>query len=198
MIEKERSVAMTKKASVHGMRPRVAALALLLGCASLLAACQSGPAYRERGPGESIGYTDLRLTENRFRVTYAGGNATTREEVEDYLLRRAAEVTLDNGYSHFVFDARDTNAETYYRSNFGSHARLGIGYGSFGPSPWYYSRFAFGDPFYGNDLRPVTRFEAYSEIVMLEPAEAADEPFAVDAREILAALTPPPPPTPQT
>ncbi len=189
---------MTQRASVHSVRPRVAALALLLGCASLLAACETGPAYRERGPGDSIGYTDLRLTQNRYRVTYAGGNATTREEVEDYLLRRAAEVTLDSGYSHFVFDARDTNAETYYRSNFGAHSRLGIGYGYFGPSPWYYSRFAFGYPFYGNDLRPVTRFEAYSEIVMLEPGEAVDDPFAVDAHEVLTTLTPPPPPTPQT
>ena len=150
---------MTKKASVQSVRPRMAALALLLGGASRLAACQSGPAYRERGPGESIGYTDLRLTENRFRVTYAGGNASTRVEVEDYLLRRSAEVMLDSGYSHFVFDARDTNAETYYRSNFGPQSRFGLGYG-FGPSPYYYSRFAFGNPFYGNDLRPITRFEA--------------------------------------
>ena len=188
---------MTKRASVRNVRSRVAALALLLGCASLLTACQSGPAYRERGPGDSIGYTDLRLTQNRYRVTYAGGNATTREEVEDYLLRRAAEVTLDSGYSHFVFDARDTNAETYYRSNFGPHSRLGIGFGHFGPSPFYYSRFAFGYPYYGNDLRPITRFEAYSEIVMLELGDAVDDPFAVDAREVLTTLTPPPP-TPQT
>jgi hypothetical protein len=183
---------MTRKASNFSAKPRKAALALVVGCACLLAACETGPAYRERGPGESIGYTDLRLTENRYRVTYTGGRATTREEVEDFLLRRAAEVTLDSGYSHFVFDARDTSAETYYRSAFGTGSRFGIGFGHFGPSPWYYSRFAFGDPFYGNDLRPVTRFEAYSEIVMLEPDEAADDPFAVDAREVLAALSPPP------
>ena len=185
---------MTSKTLHPSANPRVTALALLLGCASILAACQTGPAYRERGPGESIGYTDQRLTENRYRVTYAGGNATTREEVEDFLLRRAAEVTLDSGYSHFVFDARDTSAETYYRSAFGTGSRFGIGFGHFGPSPWYYSRFAFADPFYGDDLRPITRFEAYSEIVMLEPDEAADDPFAVDAREILGALSPPPAP----
>jgi hypothetical protein len=177
-----------------GVRPRLAALARILGCASLLSACTSVPVYRERGPGESVGYTDMRLTENRVRVTYAGGNATRREEVEDFLLRRAAEVTLDSGYSHFVFDARDTSAETYYRNTFGPRTRLGVGFGSYGPSPWYYSRFAFGDPFYGNDLSPVTHFEAYSEIVMLQPGQAAGDPFAVDAREVLAALNPPPAP----
>lgn len=185
---------MSKRASRQKQNPRFAALALVLGCVSLVGACTSIPVYRERGPGESVGYTDLRLTENRYRVTYAGGNATRRDEVEDFLLRRAAEVTLDSGYSHFVFDARDTSAETYYRNTFASQRRFGIGFGAYGPSPWYYSRFAFGDPFYGNDLRPVTRFEAYSEIVMLQPGDAQDDPFAVDAREVLEALTPPPPP----
>ena len=109
-------------------------------------------------------------------------------------MSRAAEVTLNSGYSHFVFDARDTNAETYYRNSFGPRPRLGIGFGRFGPSPWYYSSFAFGDPFYYDDIRPVTRFEAYSEIVMLAPPQAENDPYAVDAREVLSALTPPPPP----
>lgn len=185
---------MIRKTQWKKANPHLAALALVLVSASVLGACQTGPAYRERGPGDTIGYTDMRLTENRYRVTYTGGNATRRDEVEDFLLRRAAEVTLESGYSHFVFDARDTNAQTYYRNTFGSRARFGIGFGPYGPSPWYYSRFAFGDPFYGNDLRPVTRFEAYSEIVMLRPGEAQDDPYAVDAREVLESLTPPPPP----
>lgn len=166
--------------------------AAVLSCAALLAACQTGPAYHERGPGEAYGYTDTRLTQNRYRVTFSGNSATTREEVEDYLMRRAAEVTLENGYTHFVFDARDTDEQTYYRNVFGPRTRFGFGFGSFGPSPWYYSSFAFGDPFYYDDIRPITRFEAYSEIVMLHPGQAADNPFAVDAREVLDALTPPP------
>ena len=185
---------MSKRPSLKNVSPRAVAFAFILVGASVLCACQTVPAYRERGPGDTIGYTDLRLTENRYRVTYAGGNATRRDEVEDFLLRRAAEVTLESGYSHFVFDARDTNAQTHYRNTFGSRARLGIGFGHYGPSPWYFSRFAFGDPFYGNDLRPVTRFEAYSEIVMLQPSDAENDPFVFDAREVLAVLTPPPAP----
>lgn len=166
---------------------------LALGCAAILSACQTGPAYRERGPGEAYGYTDQQLTQNRYRVTFSGNSTTSREEVEDYLLRRAAEVTVNSGYTHFVFDARDTDSETYYRNSFGPRTRLGIGFGSFGYSPWYYSSFAFHDPFY-DDYRPVTRFEAYSEIVMLQPGQAAEDPYAVDAREVLDALAPPPPP----
>ncbi len=175
---------------------KIAAVSLALAAATFLAACQTDPTYRERGPGDTIGYSDMQLTPNRYRVTFAGGNNTPREEVEDYLLRRAAEVTLQNGYSHFVFDARDTSAETYYRNNFGPRTRLGVGFGSWGPSPWYYSSFAFGDPFYDRDLRPITRFDAYSEIVMLHPGQAANEPAATDARQVLGALNPPEPPPP--
>ena len=137
---------MTYRASIN--RTGLKLGAVVVGCAALLSACQTGPVYQERGPGETFGYTDMRLTDNRYRVTFRGTAATSREEVEDFLLRRAAEVTLNSGSSHFVFDARDTNAETYYRNSFGPRPRLGIGFGRFGPSPWYYSSFAFGDPFY--------------------------------------------------
>ena len=64
---------------------KAAALSLALAATTLVAACQTGPAYRERGPGDNVGYTDQRLTENRYRVTFAGGNNVAREEVEDFL-----------------------------------------------------------------------------------------------------------------
>jgi hypothetical protein len=176
-----------------------AAAALLL--ATVVSACATGPVYRPRGPGDVVGYTDQRLTQNRFRVTFAGGTGTHREQVEDYLLRRAAEVTLQNGFTHFVFDARDTEPQTYYRNSFAPYSRFGFGYGLrpryWGPRSWYYSSFAFGDPWFGYnrfDAYPVTRYQAYSEIVALTPDQARTEPDAIDAREVLASLPPLPPP----
>jgi hypothetical protein len=176
-------------------KPVAGALLLALG----VSACATGPVYRPRGPGDTVGYTDQRLTQNRFRVTFAGGAGTQREQVEDYLLRRAAEVTLQNGFSHFVFDARDTEPRTYYRSGFTPRSSFGVGFGLgpryWGPQSWYYSNFVFGDPFYSRyDAYPVTRYDAYSEIVALMPAQAQTEPDAIDAREVLAALPPLPPP----
>ena len=85
---------------------------------TLLAACETGPVYKPRAPGETVGYTDLQLSPNRYRVTFSGNSATRREDVENYLLRRAAEVTLAAGYTHFAFDQRDTEARTYYRADF--------------------------------------------------------------------------------
>jgi hypothetical protein len=48
-----------------------------------------------------FGYSDARIEENRFRVVFRGNALTPRETVELYLLHRAAEVTLENGYDWF-------------------------------------------------------------------------------------------------
>ena len=191
------------KQTEPALRTWSAKAAALIAAARVLAACATGPTYRPRGPNEAVGYSDLRLTENRFRVTFTGGVNTRREQVEDYLMRRAAEVTLEAGYTHFVFDARDTEARTYYPpSMIGPRMRFGFGAGPrhYGPRWWYYSSFAFGDPFYDpfydRDFAPTTRYQAYSEIVTLRPEQAANEPEAMDARRLLAQLAPPPPPPP--
>lgn len=173
---------------------RLTAVAALGALVTLLAACETGPVYRPRGPNDLVGYTDRQLSPTRYRVTFTGGTGTRREDVEDYLMRRAAEVTLQAGYTHFVFDIRDTRERTYYRTMFGPRPGFRFGAG-FGPRPWYWSSFAFHDPFfYDGDVIPMTRYTAYSEIVMLTPEQAAREPEAFSARDVLDRLTPPPPP----
>jgi len=47
---------------------------------------------------------------DRFRVTLNGNAWTARETVEDCLLYRAAELTLENGFSHFVIGEKETDA----------------------------------------------------------------------------------------
>ena len=96
-------------------------------------------------PGETVGYTDLQLSPNRYRVTFSGNSATRREDVENYLLRRAAEVTLAAGYTHFAFDQRDTEARTYYREDFIDPY---FGDPFYGPRAWYWSSWpSYGYPY---------------------------------------------------
>lgn len=169
-----------------------AALALPL---LLLAACQTGPAYRPRGPGETVGYTDRQISATRYRVTFAGSSGSRREDVEDYLMRRAAEVTVEAGYDYFTFDDRDTEARTYYRTTFLTDPAYdprfgGPFYGRFGYyRPYYWSSYDFG----GGDIIPVTRYTAYSEIVLLTAEQARNNADAIPAREVLARLVPPAP-----
>jgi hypothetical protein len=161
-------------------------LAGLLGCAS--------PApYAPRGPGQQTGYTDRQLTSNRWRVTFTGNSSTPREQVEDDLLLRAAEVTLAAGYSHFLFDTRNTDAQTnvtafpeygppdpFWGRGWRFRPRWGYaGYGGFG---------AFGPDV---DIMTTTRYQAYGEIVVLNDDQAAKEPRALDAHAVLQHVTPP-------
>jgi hypothetical protein len=148
-----------------------------------LAGCQTTPVYQARPENGGQGYTDKQLAANRFRVTYHGSSATNRETVEDFLLRRAAEVTMQADYSWFVFDHRDTKTHTRYYSDF-----AGPGYGG-----WYWHSWDFGPPI---DTMPVSNYTAYAEIVLLKDDQAKAEPRALKAQDVLAHLGPLPAPKP--
>ena len=185
-----------------GWRGYLAKAAVAALAVTVLAACETGPVYKPRAPGERVGYTDLQLTPTRYRVTFSGTSATRREDVENYLLRRAAEVTLGAGYTHFAFDSRDTTARTVYRETFSDPFFADPFYGPrayyWSSWPYYgypYGPYGFGGPFgygYGyGGLRPTTSFSAYAEIVTLRPEQAASNPRAIDAQSLLQRLPPP-------
>lgn len=153
-----------------------------------LAGCATAAPYAPRGPGQATGYTDRQLADNRWRVTFTGNSVTPRETVENDLLLRSAEVTLAAGGTHFVFDTRDTRADTRYDAIPSGPGFYG--YWRFHPR-WGYD--PFGPPV---DIVSTTKFESYAEIVVMNDAQAAREPRAVDARAVIAHLTPPPPPPP--
>jgi len=160
---------------------------------AILASCASQPPYYgPKKPGENVGYTDTRLDQNRYQVTYSGNSNTDRQTAENFLLMRAAQVTVESGFSHFIFDTRDTKAKNTYYSTFTGWS----GWPGFG-GYWYGWPYDPGPFDAQGETRPVTRFEAYAEIVMLTPAQAAKEPRAIDANQIIAHLGPlviPPPP----
>ena len=140
--------------------------------------------YAPQQPGGYTGYTDQRLEQNRYRVTFTGNSVTRRETVEDYLLLRSAEVTLQSGLRYFVFDTRDTEAKTRYQSDFvGWPGWRGRGFGY--RHSWAFGADPFGPPYDQVDTYPITRYQAYAEIVMLSPEQAKDETRALDARDVV-------------
>lgn len=166
---------------------RLPTSAKLLGALGFLAltACTAPTPYAPKQPGSYTGYTDQKLDETRYRVTFTGNSVTPRETVEDYLLLRSAEVTLQSGYRYFVFDTRDTEAKTSYRSDF-------VGWpGWRGRGFWYRHTWPYYDPFFDGppydsvDTIPITRYQAYAEIVMLTPDQAKSDPRALDARDVV-------------
>jgi hypothetical protein len=157
-------------------------------CAGLLlAGCATGPApYQPKTADTYSGYTDQQLAQNRYRVTYSGTSSTPRAVVENYLLFRAAQVTQAAGFAAFAFDDRDTKAHTsYFTDDTGW-----FGHRHFG---WYWSDWPLNDQI---ESRPITRYEAYAEIVMLTADQAKADPRSLNALDVLSRLGPqvsPPP-----
>src|SRR5207247_6272795 len=99
------------------MTKRSVAAAAALVLAAGLAACATPTPYQPNLPGQqtSGGYSEIRVEPDRWRVSFAGNTLTSRETVEGYLLYRAAELTLQNGYEWFSIEDRhtDRDARTY-------------------------------------------------------------------------------------
>jgi hypothetical protein len=181
-----------------------AAIALAAGLAACATATPYQPAVRTAS-GPANGFYEMPLEGNRWRVGFAGNTVTSRQQVEDALLLRAAELTLQRGFDHFVAVNRATERDVRYQSTPGMSARYGgFGYSRFGYpywSPyWRHYRPSFGwrywdpfyDPFWDRDveIREVDKYEANAEIVMGRGPAPANDPRAFDARQVYANLSP--------
>ncbi len=171
-----------------------------------LAGCATPTPYAPADRYQQNGYTDRQLTDTRWRVTFTGNSVTARDQVEDYLMLRAAEVTLDSGHNYFRFDTRDTQTQTrttaFSSGYYGPGAFWGRGWGfgsrwgGYYPYGGYFGG-GFGGGFgYGGGMDIVTtnRYQAFAEIIVLTDEQAKDEPRAVDAKSVVRHLMPPPPP----
>ena len=176
-------------------------------CAALiaipLAACETVTPYQPDVPGQrtSGGYAEQQLGEGRYRVDFAGNSLTSRDRVEGYLLYRAAELTLRDGYDWFLIVDRLTerDVETYVHPDPLYDPWYGSNYHYWRPHWRYYSGGGWNDwhpewgyPFWGErlDVRTVERFEAHAQIVMRRGPVPADEERAFDARAVMSDLGP--------
>lgn len=177
-----------------------AALVLTAG----LAACATPTPYQPniRGQAASGGFSEARLDDDRWRVTFSGNTLTARETVEGYLLYRAAELTREQGRDWFRIVQRETSrdARSYVEPDPFYRPWYGPPYIAWRPS-WRFYGARWGwrtwDPFWGDpfwpdrtDVRTVEKFEVTAEIVMGVGAMPADDPGAFDARRVLNDLGP--------
>ncbi len=175
---------------------RLSTAKLLTPLAALsLAACVTATPYQPlstRGTAQG-GFAEQRIEANRYRVTFVGNSYTRRDRVENYLLYRAAELTVASGYDGFTIVQRDTERDVEIRTSPGLGSSR---YGWWRPS-WRYYGGPYGwrswDPWYGGpfwadtiDVRTIERYEATAEIVMFR-GRAAD-PRSFDARQVIANL----------
>ena len=79
-------------------RTRIAGQVLCLVCVIVLGGC----ATKYQPMGFAGGYDDFRITKDTFEITFRGNGRTAAETVSRYVFRRASEVTLLHGFTHFV------------------------------------------------------------------------------------------------
>ena len=92
-----------------------------------LAACSSSPKTFEPAYGSDFGYRNTQLAPDRFRVSYTSSDGY---ESRNLALLRAAQITSNEGYSHFKI----INGEVYDNgpNRLGGHIGVGVGNGGFG------------------------------------------------------------------
>jgi hypothetical protein len=160
-------------------KPVASVLVVLLGL--LLAACAGKPTPYQQVQG-GYGYSEQRIEENRYRVSFAGNAATNRQTVEDYLLYRAAELTVQNGHDWFEVADRDTVQEW---SGYGGSPAMGMGVG--GGSGGVGVGLSF--PMFGGG-GSAPSYTAHMDILVHDGEKPQDNANAYDAFSVISQLQP--------
>ncbi len=181
------------------MKRFVLTLAAVASLGAGLAACETATPYQPLTPGNATagGYAEQKINDDLWRVTFSGNSLTGRETVEKYLLYRAAELTVNQGFDWFVDTHRATDKKTTLEADPFYGAGFGASYG-WGFRPYWRYRGGFGwrtydpwlgGPFWADQYRveQINRYEASAEVRM---GHGAKPEGAVDARQVLGNLGP--------
>lgn len=164
-------------------RSRVGGGLVALALVVALGACTTAPtAYQAANGG--FGYDEQQIEDNRYRVSFAGNEATPRQTVENMLLYRAAELTLARGDDYFTVVDRGLEASG------GGGGRVspavGVGVGSGGSTS-----FGVGlSTIFGGYGGGAARYTAYADILTFPGTKPADDPQSYDAHDLVRRLQP--------
>lgn len=182
---------------------RLIAVMLAVTALGALSACQTATPYQPQTTAGryATGFSDFRIDDTHWRVTFRGNSLTSRETVERYLLYRAAELTVQQGGDWFEAADRHTErhssfvgvGDPFYASGFG----LAYGWGwrpswsYYGPGGWVGWNPWAGGPFWADDvdIEQIDRYETTAEIV-IGKGPAPKDHRVFDARQVMANLGP--------
>lgn len=180
--------------------------AIGLALLATISACMTATPYQPYRPeltaGVHGGFSEQRLAPDRYRVRFHGNELTSRDRVEGYMLYRAAELAVQDGYDWFTIVDRHTehDVQTYVVPDPFYHPWYGTYYGYWRPHWRYYQpgmgwdtwHPEYGGPFWADriDIRSMESFEAEAEIVLGKGPIPTGQPTVFDARRVLADLGP--------
>jgi hypothetical protein len=171
-----------------------------LAALALLAGCTTATPYQPLGATNVRGgFADQPLDATHFRVSFYGNSLTSRQQVENYLLYRAAELTAQRGSTCFTIVNHAADRNTTVQVNpYGPYGYGGGFYGGgwspywrmHGPFGWYnYDPFG-GDPFFPGqyDINTIDEYQAMADIALGNTCVAG--PGTFNAQQVMANLAP--------
>ncbi len=194
------------------IRNKIVKNAILAASALVLTACATATPYQpSANTNMRNGFSEVKIENDRVKVTFDGNSLTDRQTVETYLLYRAAELTKSAGYDYFILTDRATDKTTriqdtgfqdpYYGLFSYSYYHPGHGWSSPYYRPYYHSfyragrshfggRYGLYSPFYdswgsGFDYREITRYRASAEVKFGRGEKPKDANNAFNAQEVL-------------
>lgn len=160
----------------------------------LLGACATTTPYAPAANGGD-GYSQQKLESDKYRIVFSGNSLTDRVTVENYVLFRAAEVTLESGNDYFIMLEDSADITRSFRTTGTS-----FGGGGFGRRGFFYGGGGFGRGFGGRGFggggfdSSVTRerneYTIGAIIQVYKGNKPTDNPTAYDARSVVDSLGP--------
>jgi len=150
----------------------------------LLGACSVPTPYQAADGG--YGYKDQQIEENRYRVSFDGNSLTPREDVQNFLLYRAAELTVESDFDYFTIVDRDLERSTRY---FSQAIVDDFAFRRFSRRRFNSRRF-IGPRFVSGTTHSVNEYSGSADIVMKKGDKPTDDANAYDALDVLQRLQP--------
>lgn len=150
-------------------------IAAIVG-ALALSACTTSAVYQPAN-GSNFGYSDQKIEDDRYRVSYNGAPSTPRATVENYLLYRMSEITLAQGYDYFRVLDTDTECHTQYIET-GPDEPCSY-YQSYGARFPYHGYGYYCDP--SNHIYESKRYEAVAFVSLHHGEKPSDDSYAFSA-----------------
>ena len=150
-----------------------------------LGACATATPYQpSKGTINSFGYQDTQIETGKYRVGFRGNTSTDRATVENYILLRAAELSLADGFGHFIILGEGEGSTSSFNST-GFNNGFGGSFGGF--------RSGFGGGFGGTTssrTRERRNFDI-NVIVQAFPGKKSAENYeAFNAEDVVTNLRP--------
>lgn len=165
------------------MRPKFY-LIQILATVIFITAC-AGPTHYHPSL-EGTGYSDHKLSDDRYRVSFTANSLTNRNKVGQFLIYRAAQIALESNKENFVVldqDGQDFSLPDYargsktYRHHYFEHHHL-----------WFGDDKTPTEELATPTLEPLARYTATITIMLYSEGDPPVEGKAYNAREVIEVL----------